>query len=966
MSPLILFSGMVLVILLIIFGVFLSSHINNSTELLLFWMLYVITVITILTLFSSFYINMILKDKTGIIGKKGKQGDKGVPGDDGRCEPGCRNDICFNIILREIEERIGELINNNLNEDENRIKDYLRFINSRRYRNDNTGDIIVLSPNGFSKDKKNQTIVVIKTIINKNKKQDKEIKDLIRDKIKKNKLEDIYNKAFPINRKKQTTFILNNLYVKQLIKRICHSDEFKEVSAIKGPQYLIEYIKDIMLDWVDLIFKEGGELYFKTIGAENDFEWREVNPFNEIKKYDLFYWGAPNNTRPRLISSIPKFGKKFETNLDGKIKIAEADSFQDYNQDEEREVSIIQNRLNEIVNDDTITTKLNNNEYGNIYNSKLTGEERTIPLISAKKIYLNCNKKNAGDDSISGLDSHNNRVNKLKILVSNEYALTYHDKNTNISSNLSVYRPRKKIHAGDEYFPLGDIAFLDTSVSMNNKPQKYIYHTDDVRLYSNSQTIETNNFIKEQLNKIIQTKPDEQNKETYDKKLNEIKYNVKNNVKNNNKIVPVKKIINDYLIELKKDGELYASRPGKEENRLLRKVNKNTFGWGGGFVTNLFVDKGTFKREKTSTPIVKGPLFDYNACDVQEENESQDMFKIVYGYDVYGNIFIEEGLDKETKLFINNVRKIINEYNERPEIHYDTSEVNRDKIVNNKQFVNYPDKPTILVAGDVKPATYKHFWYEHQQRLWKHLPTGLWLFGMDAPHHGVHKGQAFKLSCPNGYEALGNAIGSTYNLNTTYNKNGTGKPIGTEYQHVCIPKDCVERIPNNTIETDLWYTHNADRNFMTGSKYNLLRVNNIKDDDKYPRHKNSYNLFSMDNLDNPEFKRIKDECITKIEPIQMNGQDGGFPNMDGHKSSTKHKIPSKTSMIHDTTNTNEGFKSGEFNEDPYTYYKDKDDNSNYFKDIEFELEKTKDELRMMSKKNTRFKELNLKKKYTNL
>ena len=66
MTPLILFSGFVLIIILIGFGTFLSSHINNSVELLLFWMLYVITIITVMTIFSSFYINMILKNKTGL------------------------------------------------------------------------------------------------------------------------------------------------------------------------------------------------------------------------------------------------------------------------------------------------------------------------------------------------------------------------------------------------------------------------------------------------------------------------------------------------------------------------------------------------------------------------------------------------------------------------------------------------------------------------------------------------------------------------------------------------------------------------------------------------------------------------------------------------------------------------------------------------------------------------------------
>ena len=151
MSPLILFSGFVLIVILIVFGIFLSSHINNSVELLLFWMLYVITIITIMTIFSGFYINIILKIKSGLVGPNGPKGKKGKIGEDGVCQTGCRNDICYKILIRAIEERIGFYKKNDLTDQELEIIDYFRLFNRLRIR-DSTGNIIVLNNNQKSID----------------------------------------------------------------------------------------------------------------------------------------------------------------------------------------------------------------------------------------------------------------------------------------------------------------------------------------------------------------------------------------------------------------------------------------------------------------------------------------------------------------------------------------------------------------------------------------------------------------------------------------------------------------------------------------------------------------------------------------------------------------------------------------------------------------------------------------------
>ena len=103
---------------------------------------------------------------------------------------------------------------------------------------------------------------------------------------------------------------LKNLYIKEKVKQMCNSDEFQQLAPFKGPNSLIEYMKDKWLLWIKLIYNSAGRAYFETIGAENEFEWHQTdsesdtnpNPFNEIKKYDLFYWGLGPHYRPTIVN----------------------------------------------------------------------------------------------------------------------------------------------------------------------------------------------------------------------------------------------------------------------------------------------------------------------------------------------------------------------------------------------------------------------------------------------------------------------------------------------------------------------------------------------------------------------------------------------------------------------------------------------------------------------------------------
>jgi hypothetical protein len=94
---------------------------------------------------------------------------------------------------------------------------------------------------------------------------------------------------------------LNNVYIKSKVSQICGSDEFKQLAPYNGANNLVRYLGSIWEIWIELIYNAGGKLYFETIGAEDQFEWLAANPFDEIRKYDVFYWGMGMQYRPKLL-----------------------------------------------------------------------------------------------------------------------------------------------------------------------------------------------------------------------------------------------------------------------------------------------------------------------------------------------------------------------------------------------------------------------------------------------------------------------------------------------------------------------------------------------------------------------------------------------------------------------------------------------------------------------------------------
>jgi len=121
-----------------------------------------------------------------------------------------------------------------------------------------------------------------------------------RDSICENSLNEIiFNKLKEKNR--GSAVKMNNIYIKSKIRQMCASDEFKQLAPYNGPLNLINYLTTIWEQWFDLLYQEGGIKFFETIGAEMEFEWLNENPFDEMKKFDVFYWGMGKQYRPQII-----------------------------------------------------------------------------------------------------------------------------------------------------------------------------------------------------------------------------------------------------------------------------------------------------------------------------------------------------------------------------------------------------------------------------------------------------------------------------------------------------------------------------------------------------------------------------------------------------------------------------------------------------------------------------------------
>jgi hypothetical protein len=123
-------------------------------------------------------------------------------------------------------------------------------------------------------------------------------------------LDSVNNYLKKYNIKLQNKFLINK------INLICHSPEYQKIlnspnKDTPNEKKLIDYIKNITLKWVENIIKfKNGMNFLKSVSDDDSFWDENDSPFEEIKKYDIWWWTEPRKVkrliRKQCISDLPE------------------------------------------------------------------------------------------------------------------------------------------------------------------------------------------------------------------------------------------------------------------------------------------------------------------------------------------------------------------------------------------------------------------------------------------------------------------------------------------------------------------------------------------------------------------------------------------------------------------------------------------------------------------------------------
>ena len=112
----------------------------------------------------------------------------------------------------------------------------------------------------------------------------------------------------------------NQKYLNNKISTMAGSRQYKIIVANlskdnKPVISIINYIKSIWKQWFDLLYDATEEpgVWFTDEFADEEYTWsQDNNPFDEIKKYDIYYWGLTRNFRP-LKAEICRSNSTYES-----------------------------------------------------------------------------------------------------------------------------------------------------------------------------------------------------------------------------------------------------------------------------------------------------------------------------------------------------------------------------------------------------------------------------------------------------------------------------------------------------------------------------------------------------------------------------------------------------------------------------------------------------------------------------
>ena len=143
--------------------------------------------------------------------------------------------------------------------------------------------------------------------------------------------------------------LFENKFLKNKINQMCKSKNYKKLLARDGAGKIDEYLKKIWKEWITIILKyENGVKFmdtpdlidtdFDSLITEKDKKFAtfsnqgtdgtpskgEESPFDELKKYDVWYWGSNPLLKPKLVNVCKK-----DANMGPELKVKESNDYYD-------------------------------------------------------------------------------------------------------------------------------------------------------------------------------------------------------------------------------------------------------------------------------------------------------------------------------------------------------------------------------------------------------------------------------------------------------------------------------------------------------------------------------------------------------------------------------------------------------------------------------------------------------------
>ena len=150
-------------------------------------------------------------------------------------------------------------------------------------------------------------------------------------------IDELYNDKTQQNILDQTLQTFPNTWLNTKINTMAGSNQYTVIvanlSLDNKPLYnIINYLKSIWMKWFDLLYDATsvpGE-WFTDQFADENYTWAGgYDPFDEIKKYDVFYWGITRDFRP-LKAELCRSPAKFPVpnrSLEPRLKIIESNDY---------------------------------------------------------------------------------------------------------------------------------------------------------------------------------------------------------------------------------------------------------------------------------------------------------------------------------------------------------------------------------------------------------------------------------------------------------------------------------------------------------------------------------------------------------------------------------------------------------------------------------------------------------------